>query len=100
MREGSRHSADAVHIPQGPDVMTPDEHGLVLPMKRKVLEYNELQGIAEFRFHYRAKKQWPEWNIEDEDIPEDFEGTHDCPECTRCYLVLGYHPKEKVRQSP
>ena len=69
------------------------EHKLLVPMKRRVMEYNELQGLAEFRFEEWAKEQWPTWDKMAEDIPDEFEGTHDCPECRQSWLVIGYHPK-------
>jgi hypothetical protein len=65
----------------------------VVPMRRRVMEYNELQGFAEFRFEEWAKKRWPQWDKMKEDIPEEFERTHDCPECRQSSLVMGYHPK-------
>ena len=62
-------------------------------MKRRVLEYNELQRVAEFRFEEWVKKQWPEWDKEVNDLPEEFDGTSDCPECRQSWLVMGYHSK-------
>lgn len=56
-----------------------------------MLEYNERQGLAEFRFREWAHKQWPGWNEEEENIPEEFEGTNRCPECGQDWLVIGYH---------
>jgi hypothetical protein len=69
------------------------DHTLLLPMKQRVMEYNELQGLAEFRFEAWAKTRWPKWDNTVEDIPAEFEGTHDCPECRQTWLVIGYHPK-------
>ena len=66
---------------------------LVAPMKRRVMEYNELQAIAEFRLEEWAKKRWPKWDKMVENIPDEFEGTHDCPECRQTWLVIGYHSK-------
>jgi len=62
-------------------------------IRRAVFERNELDAIAHWRFDEWAKKQWPEWNPENEDIPEEFSGTLDCPICTESYLVIGYHDK-------
>ena len=62
-------------------------------MKRRVMEYNELEGLAEHRFEEWAKKRWPEWDKMVEDIPADFEGTLDCPACRQFWLVMGNHPK-------
>jgi hypothetical protein len=69
------------------------DHELLVPMKRRVMEYSELQGFAEFRFDEWAKKRWPKWDNMVEDTPEEFEGTHDCPVCWQSWLVMGYHPK-------
>jgi hypothetical protein len=69
------------------------DHKLLVPMKQRVMEYNELQGLAEFRFEEWAKERWPKWDKMVEDIPEEFEGTYDCPVCRQSWLVMGYHPK-------
>jgi hypothetical protein len=31
-------------------------------MKQRVIDYDELQGRAEFRFKGWAKKRWPKWD--------------------------------------
>jgi hypothetical protein len=59
----------------------------------RVFEYNERQGLADFRLHEWFRERWPEWKEEEEDIPEEFPGTDDCPECRQAYLVIGYHEK-------
>jgi hypothetical protein len=69
------------------------DHKLLVPMKQRVMEYNELQGLAEFRFEEWAKKRWPKWDKKVDDLPEEFEGTYDCPECRQSWLVMGYHSK-------
>jgi hypothetical protein len=66
---------------------------LLVPMRQRVMEYNELRGFAEFRFKEWVKQQWPKWDEVVEDTPEEFEGTHDCPECRQSWLVIGHHPK-------
>jgi hypothetical protein len=68
-------------------------HKLMVAMRRRVFEYNELQGLAEFRFEGWGKERWPDWDKMDEDTQGEFEGTHDCPECRQSWLVMGYHPK-------
>jgi len=50
---------------------------LLVPMRQRVMEYNELRGFAEFRFKEWVKQQWPKWDEVVEDTPEEFEGTHD-----------------------
>ncbi len=69
------------------------DHALIRPMKQRVMQYNELQAVAEFRFETWATNQWPKWEKTVEDIPDEFEGTYDCPECRQSWLVIGYHPK-------
>jgi hypothetical protein len=69
------------------------DHKLLVEMRRRVMEYNELQGFAEFRFEGWALGRWPGWDKMVDDTPGDFEGTHDCPECRQSWLVIGYHPK-------
>jgi hypothetical protein len=62
-------------------------------INRRVFEYKESQGLAEHRFNEWARKEWPSWNEEKEDIPEEFGGTMRCPECQQDWLVMGYHDK-------
>ena len=59
----------------------------------RVFEYNERQGLADFRLHEWFRERWPDWKEEEEDIPEEFPGTDHCPECRQAYLVIGYHEK-------
>jgi hypothetical protein len=60
-------------------------------INHRVFEYNERQGLAEHRFNEWAHTEWPDWNEEDENIPEEFGGTLPCPECRQDWLVMGYH---------
>lgn len=62
-------------------------------INRRVLEYNERQGLADFRFEEFCTTQWPEWDKTKDDIPEEFPGTDHCPECRQAYLVIGHHDK-------
>lgn len=62
-------------------------------INHRVFEYNERQGLAEFRFNEWAHKRWPDWNEEENDLPEEFPGTDYCPECRQAFLVMGYHDK-------
>jgi hypothetical protein len=66
---------------------------LLRDINRRVLEYNERQGLAEYRFQEWALKVWPEWDEKLEDTPKEFEGTLPCPECRQDWLVVGYHDK-------
>lgn len=66
---------------------------LVDRMQRRVIQYNEREGLAQHRLDQWMKKQWPEWNEETEDMPEEFGGTLDCPVCRQSYFVVGYHDK-------
>jgi hypothetical protein len=69
------------------------DNELLESMRYRVWDYNERQGIAEARFEQWAMKQWPKWDKMVEDIPEELEGTSDCPVCRQSWLVMGYHPK-------
>jgi hypothetical protein len=42
------------------------EGALLRDINSRVLEYNERQGLVEFRFREWAHKQWPGWNEEEE----------------------------------
>jgi hypothetical protein len=59
----------------------------------RVFEYNESYSLAEHRLRQWAKKEWPDWNEEEEDSPDEFGGTMRCPECRQEWLVIGYHDK-------
>jgi hypothetical protein len=62
-------------------------------INRRVFEYNESNTLAEYRLSHWAHAEWPEWKEEEEDIPEEFEGTLTCPQCQQEWLVIGYHNK-------
>jgi hypothetical protein len=55
----------------------------------RVLEYNEREGLADFRLTKWLKKECPEWNEEENDMPDEFPGTDYCPECRHAFLVIG-----------
>jgi hypothetical protein len=60
-------------------------------MQRRVIEYRERGGLAEYRLNEWMKKQWPGFDPEKEDMPEHFPGTLDCPQCGQSYFVFDYH---------
>ena len=66
---------------------------IVSDMRKRVFRYTELQGLAEMRFTEWMKERWPDWNPEESDSPDDFEGTLDCPACREEWMVIGYHEK-------
>lgn len=66
---------------------------LLRDINHRVFEYNERFNLAEHRLNQWAKEEWPAWNAEEEDIPEEFPGTLPCPECRQDWLVMGYHEK-------
>ncbi len=66
---------------------------LLRDINHRVFEYNESYSLAEHRLNQWAKKEWPDWNAEEVDIPEEFSGTLRCPECRQDWLVMGYHDK-------
>jgi len=62
-------------------------------MQSRVIEYSERQGLANHRLDQWMKSEWPDWDEEKEDTPEEFGGTLDCPVCSQSYFVVGYHEK-------
>ncbi|WP_369721323.1 hypothetical protein AB8Z38_30515 [Bradyrhizobium sp. LLZ17] len=61
-------------------------------MNRRVLDYNEREGMARYRLEEWMKKEWPDWNPMERDCDE-FGGTFDCPVWRQSYLAIGYHDK-------
>lgn len=51
--------------------------------------------FARIRFEEWLRAQWPDWNDEETDTPEEFIGTLECPVCREFFLVTlegdGYH---------
>lgn len=66
---------------------------LLRSIRALVLKRDEEAAMANFRLENWIKQQWSDWEPEQGDIPEEFDGTHDCPQCRQSYLVIGYHPK-------
>jgi len=66
---------------------------LLRDINHRVFEYNESYNLAEHRLNQWAKKEWPDWKAEEDDIPVEFSGTLRCPECRQEWLVMGYHDK-------
>ncbi|MCR8921607.1 hypothetical protein NO559_02415 [Dasania sp. GY-MA-18] len=67
--------------------------GLIEPellenIRELVTDYNERHGVANHRLETWLKEKWPEWNIEEENTPEEFIGTDTCPQCRHEYLVM------------
>jgi hypothetical protein len=52
---------------------------LLAKIQRIIFSYSEREGLAEYRLKQWMKKHWPDWDEEQSDYPEEFEGTHDCP---------------------
>ncbi len=46
-----------------------------------VLKYNERTNIAEIRLEKWLQKQWPDWDPESMELPAEFSGTLECPQC-------------------
>lgn len=61
-------------------------HGLVYDRR-------DLYWIAMHRLESWMHETWPEWNDEESDTPDEFDGTLDCPVCRQEYLVIGFHDK-------
>lgn len=58
-----------------------------------IYERQDRYWIAHHRLDMWMREAWPDWNDEESDLPDEFEGTMDCPICRQTHLVSGYHPK-------
>lgn len=60
-------------------------------LQARVLEFNEMMGLAEHRLNEWMQERFPDWGgPEHSDTPGEFRGTHDCPACMKSWLVIGY----------
>ncbi len=64
---------------------------IIASMRQRIFRYNDLEGRARARFETWIKSVWPDWDEQVEDTPEEFEGTHDCPNCRQSWLVMDHH---------
>jgi len=55
-----------------------------------IFNRQDLEWIAMHRLEQWIKDTWPDWNEEDGDSPDEFEGTLDCPVCYQTYLVIDH----------
>jgi hypothetical protein len=69
------------------------DSNILRDINHRVFEYNERQGLAEHRFNEWAHMEWPDWDEEKSDLPEEFGGALPCPECRQDWLVIGWHDK-------
>jgi hypothetical protein len=69
------------------------DSNILREINRRVWEYNERESLAEQRFHEWLRAMRPDWKQEEEDLPEEFGGTHQCPECYQDWLVIDWHDK-------
>lgn len=60
-------------------------------IQRIVFEHNQRCWIAMHRLEKWMHQHWPSWSEEEEDSPDEFQGTQDCPMCRQEFLVIGYH---------
>jgi hypothetical protein len=58
-----------------------------------VFERQDRHWIATYRFERWMAKQWPGFDFEVQDSPDEFEGTERCPLCNQEFLVFGYHAR-------
>ncbi len=61
---------------------------LMREIQSVVFSHDEQQLAASFRLENWLKKTWPEWNPMESDLPDQFEGTLDCPVCREEYLAI------------
>lgn len=69
------------------------DDGVLREIIRLKFDYEERRGLAEFRFHEWLCTAWPNWKGAEGDIPEEFGGVCQCPECAQDWLVIGWHDK-------
>lgn len=62
-------------------------------IQRIVYDRQELYWNAEQRLELWMRATWPDWNNEQSEMPEKFEGTTRCPICWEDFLAMGYHKK-------
>lgn len=67
---------------------------LIVNIQNVILDYYERHGIVHKRIEKYIQSKWPEWEPCTMDLPEDFEGTLECPVCQYESLVFeqGQHP--------
>lgn len=64
---------------------------LMRDIQSVVFSHDEQRWAAMFRLEKWLKKTWPEWDPLESDMPEQFEGTLDCPVCRQEYLSICEH---------
>ncbi|NIC06313.1 hypothetical protein [Billgrantia bachuensis] len=64
------------------------ESTLLEDIRELVEDYNERYAIADHRLESWIKEEWPSWDPEVEDSPEEFIGVDTCPKCRHEYLVM------------
>lgn len=64
------------------------ESSLLGEIEKAIFDYQELESIASSRLEKWLKKQYPDWNPWEENTPDEFAGTVDCPKCNNTYLVI------------
>ncbi len=69
------------------------ESKLLRNIQNIVFEYEERYWIASHRLEKWMNESWPTWKPEETNLPEQFNGTVDCPECNQTWMVIGYHDK-------
>jgi hypothetical protein len=57
-------------------------------VKSIVFKYAELQSLAHFRLEKWLKESFPDWDPLQHDMPDEFIGTLQCPECRQEFLVI------------
>lgn len=58
-----------------------------------VYDHQDRCWIGMHRLEQWMHKNWPDWNSEESDTPNEFGGALVCPVCCQFYLVIGYHDK-------
>lgn len=57
-------------------------------VRRLVFDFREREGLAHYRLEKWLKEAYPSWDQQQEDTPDEFSGTHQCPECRQDFLIF------------
>lgn len=53
-----------------------------------VFSYQERYSLARHRMDEWLHARWPDWDSDEIDMPDEFEGTHQCPNCRQEWLAI------------
>lgn len=65
----------------------------LIAVRRLVFDYLEREGMASYRLNKWLNRTYTNWDEQKEDTPDEFPGTHQCPECRQDFLVFHINDK-------